>query len=181
MGGSGGSSYSNWQTSSIRDIVKQDADVAAAEYEFELSGLLGDLLAKYNDRDVESVARRITQCKDILGDAAEASLDQLFGGSVAKHTFVDGLSDIDSLVVVSGSALEDQSPADILEYMKRVLTGGLEAEAEVTHGKLAVSIRYPDGMEIQLLPALRAGDVLKIPAASNQGWSAINPSTFRKR
>ena len=101
MGGSGGSSYSNWQTSSIRDVVKQYADVAAAEYEFELSGLLGDLLAKYNDReDVESVARRITQCKDILGDAAEASLDQLFGGSVAMYRFVDGLSDIDSLVVV---------------------------------------------------------------------------------
>ena len=43
---------------------------------------------------------------------------------------------------------------------------------------MAVSVKYPDGMIIQLLPALRSATGLKVPSAQHAGWSEIEPDGF---
>jgi hypothetical protein len=179
MGGSGGGSYGDWKTSSLTNVIRKDADKSAADYEWKLAGLFGELLASFNDRPVNVIEERLHECRDLLGDAVEATLEQLFGGSVAKHTFVDGLSDIDALLIINGSSFEDHAPARILEQMHDVLAPELKGRAEVTYGQLAVSIKYSDQMEIQLLPAIQMESGLKIPSANNDGWASINPETFR--
>jgi predicted nucleotidyltransferase len=52
----------------------------------------------------------------------------LFGGSVAKHTYVDGLSDIDSLLVINGSDLAEGTPREALKKIEKILSGKLGDE-----------------------------------------------------
>jgi hypothetical protein len=51
--------------------------------------------------------------------------------------------------------------------------------ATVTTGKLAVTISYQDGMELQLLPAFRTEEGLKVPSWRRDGWSNISPQNFQ--
>lgn len=118
--------------------------------------------------------------KDILKESIEGAFDQLFGGSVAKHTYVDGLSDIDALVIISGTDLEGDAPAKVLDHMTATLRGSLAGQAEVSHGQMAVTIEYTDGMKIQLLPTIRTRDGLRIPSSRHDGWSQVNPEGFRE-
>lgn len=121
---------------------------------------------------------RLNAAKATLQEVLDGTFDQLFGGSVAKHTYVDGLSDIDSLLIVNGSKLEDQTPTAILNSMERILRESFDAPIHVEHGRMAVTITYPDGMVLQLLPAIRTDSGLKVPAAGTDGWSHINPEAF---
>jgi Second Messenger Oligonucleotide or Dinucleotide Synthetase domain len=144
----------------------------------QLAGYLSELLASYNSRDHDTARERLDDAKTTLQEMIEGTLDQLFGGSVAKHTYVDGLSDIDSLLIVNGSKLGEQTPAAILSTMERVLRDSYNQDIRVEHGRMAVTISYPDGMTIQLLPAIRTETGLKVPSGRTEGWSHINPDTF---
>lgn len=124
---------------------------------------------------------RLNAAKATLQEVLDGTFDQLFGGSVAKHTYVDGLSDIDSLLIVNGSKLEDQTPTAILNSMERILRESFDAPIHVEHGRMAVTITYPDGMVLQLLRAIRTDSGLKVPAAGTDGWSHINPKHSRRR
>src|SRR5579864_1800918 len=79
-------------------------------FEGQVSSLLTGLLGEYNARDASLVQERLDEAKQVLKEDIGGTVDQLFGGSVAKHTYVDGLSDIDSLVTINDSDLEGQSP-----------------------------------------------------------------------
>jgi len=103
----------------------------------------------------------------------------MFGGSVAKHTYVDGLSDIDSLLVISGSKLELQAPEKVLHRIVAILRAHIGNEAGIDHGRMAVTVTYSDGMKIQLLPAIRTESGLRIPASRPGQWSEIDPDQFR--
>jgi SMODS domain-containing protein len=131
-------------------------------------------------RDTELVRERLDQAKKVLEDETEESFDSLFGGSVAKHTYVDGLSDIDTLLVINGSKFADQNPADILDRIQTILRERLPEDVAVDHGRMAVSVKYPDGMILQLLPAIRIEGGLKVPASQSEGWSDIDPNGFRE-
>jgi|SRR5579871_353541 len=178
-GGGGGGSYSDWSEEGLAKIVREDVDKSAAEHEPELAGLFSDLLASYNDRDADLARKRLDEAKEALQDPVERSIDVLLGGSVAKHTYVDGLSDVDSLIIISGSQFEGLVPTEILDRMEQILRERVGHRAEVTHGKMAITITYPDKMIIQLLPAMRTDTGLKVPAAKHDGWSNINPEAFQ--
>lgn len=52
----------------------------------------------------------------------------------------------------------------------------------VTAGKLAITVKYKDGMEMQLLPAIRTKTGVKIPSSSGTEWSDIvNPEKFASK
>ncbi len=183
MGGSGGGgAFVNRSPDQLRDIVRKAEDkTTVAAFEVELASTLGSLLGSYNARDVEIAGERLDAVKAALQDSIEGSFDQLFGGSVAKHTYVDGLSDIDSLVLINDSALEGKSPQQVLARMKRVLERKLGNQAEVSYGRMAVTIDYGDGMVIQLLPAVRAKNGhVHVPSSRQDGWSKINPLAFQE-
>jgi hypothetical protein len=154
MAGSGGT-FSRESPQSLRDRVRRvEESTTGAASEAEVSRTLGELLGDINGRDHALVRERLTDLKETLEGTIEGTVDQIFGGSVAKHTHVDGLSDIDSLLLINETDLEDKRPQAVLEHMEECIRDGVEDGVEVERGQMAVTVAYPDGMEIQLLPAI---------------------------
>lgn len=176
MGGGGGT-FRNRPPERLSRLVRSEE---AKEFDVELSGFLNELLGKVNGRDVPLVEERLNEIKDHMEEEIEERLDSIFGGSVAKHTWVDGLSDIDSLLIVNGTKFHGQSPARILEQIEDVLRDRLGDAKSVSHGDMAVTVEYSDGMFVQLLPAIRTEEGIRIPSPNGRGWASIDPVGFRE-
>jgi hypothetical protein len=160
-------------------VRETEEDTAVKTFETELSGLLNGLLASANSRDVELVKDRLGVIKGALSGRLEKTIDSLFGGSVARHTYVDGLSDVDSLLILNETALEGVTPAKAIEKIADIIKGAVGDEARVSTGKLAVTLEYKDGQQLQLLPAFRVENKLKVPSFRYDGWSGISPESFQ--
>lgn len=182
MGGSRGGPFAHRGPKKLADLVRQAEDKTAdAAFETVVANSLASLLSNYNDRDDRIVRERLDEVKAALEDSIEGTVDQLFGGSVAKHTYVDGLSDIDSLVIINDTTLEDASPQQALARISEILRVRVGESATISAGRMAVTVEYADGMKVQLLPALRAkGGRLRVPSSRHRGWSGIDPSGFRE-
>ena len=180
MAGGGGSVFSTSQTpEQLSDRIRRaEAETSAAAFETQLSEILGGLLAGYNARDTPLIQERLEDVKEHLEGAIEGTTDQLFGGSVAKHTYVDGLSDIDAMLIINDTELANHDPATALDRIAEILTKELK-NAKVGHGNMAVSIEYPDGMQLQLLPTIRTKEGLRVPSSRHAGWSHIDPQSFQ--
>ncbi|MBR0955233.1 CBASS oligonucleotide cyclase [Bradyrhizobium canariense] len=182
MGGSGGGNV--FQHRSPEQLAKQvrkaEDETTVKVFETDLNSLLGELLASANSRNVDLVQDRLSEIKDELSDTLEESVDLLFGGSVAKHTYVDGISDIDSLLVFSQLDFEGDKPSAALERISEIIRNAVPTSATVAAGRLAVTIEYKDAMQIQLLPAFRTNGGLRVPSFLRDGWSHIAPQEFQK-
>ncbi|AQQ05676.1 nucleotidyltransferase [Roseibium algicola] len=181
-GSGGGGAFVHRTPEELRDLVrKSEEKTTVAAFEAELSRMLGELLGEFNSRDAPTVSARLLQIKSAMKGAIYGSFDQLFGGSVAKHTYVDGLSDIDSLLLINESDLEGKSPQLALDRMAKIIQADLNGEATVGYGRMAVTVTYHDGMVIQLLPALKSPDgQLLVPSSRREAWSKINPTAFQE-
>jgi SMODS domain-containing protein len=181
-GGGGGGTFIRRTPEELRNIVRKSEDqTTVAAFEAELSRTLGELLGAYNGRDARMADERLGEIKKAMQGTIEGTFDQLFGGSVAKHTYVDGLSDIDSLILINDSDLQNKSPQLALERMEAIIKGHLSGDAKVEHGRMAVTVTFADGMVIQLLPAIRSTDGhLHVPSSRRDAWSKIDPTTFRE-
>jgi hypothetical protein len=183
MGGSGGSFGSGYNPRDIaKEVRETEKRVQGEALNAELAGLLTELLGEINNRDTGLVEQRLEKIVEELAGIANGKLDLLFGGSVSKRTYVEGLSDIDCLLIVNDTTLEEAGPHAAIEQVATELQAQLGDEAEVTTGRLAVTVRYAeDGMEIQLLPAVRTAVGLKIPSSRIEGkWSEIDPTKFQQ-
>jgi hypothetical protein len=180
-GGGGGGSFSGRSPAELRDEVrKAEAKATGTAFEAELAKFLGTLLSQINDRDPEKVRKRLDDLKQALEESIAGTFDRLFGGSVAKHTYVDGLSDIDSIFTINGTSLEGKGPDAVLRQMERLIKRAVGDQATVTHGRMAVTVEYADGMVIQLLPAIRTEEgQLRVPSSRRDDWSRINPVKFQ--
>jgi hypothetical protein len=142
--------------------------------------MLGDLLRAFNDRDVDALRTHIDGIKEALGQDVEGTIDLVYGGSVSKHTYVDGLSDIDLLVRINDTSLEDKSPDAVKLFLAERLRERLP-NTEVSTGTLSIKIRFSDGHEIQILPALRTATGIRI-LANDGGWSrVVKPESFAQK
>jgi hypothetical protein len=101
----------------------------------------------------------------------------IFGGSVGKHTYVDGLSDVDALVCLKDQDLAALTPAEVLSRFADAVRQRLP-NTPVRVGTLAVTVEFSDGHEIQLLPAIPVGTGYRIAASDGRQWSAIQPRVF---
>lgn len=178
MGGSGSgpsSSYNFDSTAARKDMrqemVKLEADLERQKLEVEVAEVLSEALSEMNARDTEANNRTLETIKKALEKEIDGSIDLMFGGSVKKHTYVDGLSDIDTLVILNKSEMALNTPQEARVYFAERLKERFP-NAAVIVGRLAVTIRFQN-KDIQLLPALRHGDGLKIPKADGEGWSKI--------
>lgn len=184
MGGSGGGrTFSGGRNpSQLRDIVRKAEDRTTVKaFESELAHTLGELLGTFNARDSETARERLDQLKGALQDEIEGTFDQLFGGSVAKHTYVDGLSDVDSLVLINDTKLDGEKPEKVLKVMSAVIGKAVGDDATVSFGNMAVTVSYRDGMVIQLLPAIKMADgKVRVPSSRREGWSEIDPLPFQE-
>lgn len=180
-GGGGGGPFVGRSPSELAQQVRRTEDATSIkEFETQLGALLGQKLASANSRDVALVSDRLDEIKAALEGPLENSIDSLFGGSVAKNTYVDGMSDVDSLLILDDSALEASRPSRAISEVAKIIKSEIGNEADVTTGKLAVTVNYADGMQLQLLPALRFGDGLKVPSSRHDDWSGIMPENFQR-
>ena len=150
-------------------------------YVNEVNGWLRGKLKEYNERPVEDISRHIDHLRDALEWADDDVVRPLFGGSVHKHTYVNGLSDIDVLMTVNDSSMSGMYPHDAIAYMENLISERLP-RTDVSSGDMAVTVRYSDGIEIQLLPAIRRKDGVRIADAGANRWSAVvRPERFAKK
>ncbi len=181
MGGGGGARYTGPTSEEILKKVDQAREKEKERLNGQVNELLEDLLTRFNDRNTEKVSERLDHINELLGEAAE--LDSLLlGGSVAKHTAVNGLSDVDALVILDRQSVSGDSPESLIDTFHDLLWDKLpRSQVEgVNKGRLAVTVKYHDGEEIQLLPALRSGQTLSIAAADGQSWHDTKPRTFQR-
>jgi hypothetical protein len=95
-----------------------------------------------------------------------------------KHTYVDGLSDVDVLAIVNNSDLENEPPSRLRDYFADRLRGRLP-NTDITTGNLAVTVKFSDGYEIQVLPALTTKTGIRVATADGKEWSnVIKPDKF---
>ena len=180
MGGSGNSGFrSANDIDELRAQVRQKLE--QQELLADLNHFLAERLATFNDRDVESTRERLEQIEAALSELGHEVEKLLFGGSVAKHTDVNGLSDVDALVFLPSS--EGATPADVLNSFAQALHRRLRMGdiAEITVGRMAVTVTYEDGMEIQLLPATERGSHTVIPGEDGAGWRQVRPHKFTEK
>ena len=139
MSGSGGSFFgSNDAKKAIEQIKKSEKQTQNAELDGRVSEYIVDLLKEYNDRDVEQIQQHLDSIKKALEKEIDGTVDLLFAGSISKHTFIDGLSDVDSLVILDNCNLATESPETAKAYLAQRLSERFP-NTPVREGDLAVT------------------------------------------
>ena len=178
MGGGGSGGYfTNDPNKAKRELAARGA-TRSAEYETRSAETLVNLLGQLNNRNVDAISRHLDDIKRIVEDELEDVVTLQFGGSVAKHTYVDGLSDVDCLVLLDKCELAERSPTEAKKYLAERLRAGLP-DAQVSEGTLAVTVRFNDA-EVQLLPAISCEGAVQIADSNGKDWSRIRPREFSR-
>jgi Nucleotidyltransferase domain. len=168
-------------TESIRALAEdKTADEALNS---EVNELLAGRLALINPKDPAFRNERLEAILDALQLPEEDRLSILMGGSLAKRTYLEGLSDVDALVVLTDPDLIDAGPTVAKQRFLDRLSDRLSRGdiASIAAGRLAVTITYQDGSQVQLLPAIREGNLLRIADHSGDHWAQIRPREFAER
>lgn len=180
MGGTGSGPYRMGLGEA--DERRREAEEASkqAQLAAEVNALLNRRLIEVNRRDSEVVNRHLAEVETALSDRLEGVDRLLFGGSVSKRTYVEGLSDIDALLVLDAATYGNLQPEQVTTELARTLGEKLDrGEAkQIRSGDLAVTVTYTEGLELQLLPAVEHGERLSIKAAHTDSWTAIEPKRF---
>ena len=146
----------------------------------QVEAYLRDKLRDYNDRDTEAINRHIRGLRDALEQSADV-LPTRFGGSVSRHTYVDGLSDVDVLLVVNDSSLSGHDPRAVIQRMADLIQQRMP-RTQVRTGRLAVTVTYADGHEIQVLPAIKTRAGVRIANPGSNEWSGVlHPERFARK
>ena len=137
------------------------------------------MLATYTRSNQQAVTRHLEGLRNSLRWQGNHVVQTMFGGSVRRGTDVAGLSDVDALLIVNDSSLENRPPAEVIAYVRNVLQRQFIFNP-VRAGNLAVTIKYSDGTEIQLLPAIRTSSGgVRIAEPGSTSWSnVVRPDIF---
>jgi hypothetical protein len=178
-GGGGGSRYTGPTSEHIKRKIEEARQREKKRLIGEVNELLKKRLVNYNDRDIERINKRLDQILNKLGDAVELETI-LFGGSVAKQTAIQGLSDVDALAIMNDDALAKNEPQKVLDLFVDTIRKKLPRRdiESIEKGSLAVTMKYKDGSEIQILPAFRVGKKIKISSSDGKSWIKANPEVF---
>ncbi len=183
MGGTGGFFPSKLKPEEIRKKIKESLDKSLdetkkEEFDTNTANLINDLLIQYNDRDTKKTQDKLEEIRKIIEKDIEDTIDLNFGGSISKHTYVDGLSDVDTLIIINNTELINKTPKQIQNFLMSRLEKELKNVKKVYKGNLAVTVEFKDGMAVQLLPAIKVTEGYKIASSDGKGWSNINPKGF---
>jgi hypothetical protein len=185
MGGSGGRGGGYFTPKDLENLREEaQSRLERTRVDTEVNRLLQSELLGINDRDAARVGQYLDQIEDALRDRIQGFDRLLFGGSVAKHTYVDGLSDVDSLVVVSDAPSSEKTPREIQTELADSLRSRLSRHniEDISVGRLAVTIQYRDGTKIQTLPILQRSDQqMMISSADGSRWIPIEPRRFAQQ
>ena len=181
MGGSGGGYFKGSEDPSelARKLRDTEAQTRDEGYETSVNQRLAEFLKDFNARDAAGTREILDDVKKQLGDEIGGTVDLVYGGSVSRHTYLEGLSDTDALVIIDPDDVGKKSP----ERLKYRLAGRLRelfGKESVKDGDLSVTVTVR-GKEVQLLPAMRDGDGYRIAAPDGRSWSKINPRAFAEK
>lgn len=181
MGGTGGGFIKNRDIEDMQSKIRETEKKTTNEaFEIEVSAAIDTLLADYNSRDNNAIKSHIATIKNAIKKEIVGTFNIVFGGSYQKHTYVDGISDIDSLVLLNNSELINKSPNEVLEYFRAMLKKRFQ-KSKIDVGKIAITVHFADGNIIQLLPAIKSGNEFKISNSSGDKWSKIKPRNFTNK
>lgn len=180
MGGGGGGVSADRLRRVSRDLRDEQERSEDQAFGAAVSEMLNDLLAGFNDRDTRAISEHLNDVEAAVTDSIEGTVEILFGGSVGKHTYVDGLSDVDALMRLRDERLAASTPRQVLRHISRILRAQLRG-VEVMVGTLALTVRFGDGHEIQLLPAVRTRSGFRIASSDGKRWSEIRPDRFARK
>lgn len=174
MGGSGGQDYPKKTLEELLEENKKNKN------ENEINQFLQSLLSELNNRDTQQVHQHLKTLIDAIKKDLDGTLSLLFGGSVSKSTYAQGLSDIDILVNVNSSVLNQSTPEEVLNYFVRRIKERLP-KTEVEKGDLAVTVKFKSGYEIQLLPSVKTKtDIKYLYLVQIDGAMLLDPKSLRK-
>lgn len=178
MGGGSGPRFTQHDLDELRREALQR--LAQTRSDSRINMLLQDQLLQVNDRDVNSVNRHLDTLEGILSDRTSEFDRLLFGGSVAKHTYVDGLSDVDGLAILRPQSSDTPTPEQVRREFADAIRARLPAgqTENIRIGNLAVTVTFKDGIEIQLLPAMESDRGISISSADGKRWMPIYPRRF---
>jgi len=184
MGGSGsGRNFSDsadtaWNPAGLAESVKRTRQL---QDRVELEQLFDETVGRINQFDTEEMAQHKQTILNALRDEFEGLTDLQGGGSRTRHTYVDGLSDVDFLADLGpysqSSVPSKNDSAAVIAAMADRIQRRLPL-TEVTPGRMAVTIRFADGHELQVLPAFRYHSGYRVPDAEGSGWVLTRPSVF---
>lgn len=178
MGGSGGFFHGSDPAKLAMKLRDAENKTKDQQFESDISALINKLLTAFNDRDTNAIQKHLNSIKESLQSDIDGFLSLRYGGSVAKHTYIDGLSDIDSLVLLNNSELSSKTPEDVKNYFFERLKQHFP-NTQIEKGDLAITLKFKDGHTIQILPAIKHSTGYKIQSsASSNKWSKINPERF---
>ncbi len=80
-----------------------------------------NLLARYNRRNTAATTRHINSLCNVLRHEGCEVIQTMFGGSVRRRTYVNGLSDVDVLLMVNQSSLVSRPPAQVISHVEEIL------------------------------------------------------------
>ena len=177
MGGSGGGFLGKSPPQTVAQSVRAlEARAKGEQFETSVAGLISEVLADANDRNTDAVATHLDEIRRALGKEIEGSVDLLFGGSVSKKTYVDGVSDVDALAVLNDSELAAKSPAEVCAHFLARLSERFPL-TEVTPDGFAIDVRFND-VTVQVVPVIRKGDDYLLPNSECTEWSHVRPRAF---
>jgi len=181
MGGSGGGDFFvDRKPEEVKvNLRKEEETALSQEFDATVAEHLGRFLGEANRRDTPGINAAIDEIKEALSADIERTFDSILGGSVRKHTYVDGISDIDILMILRDPKLKALSPQEVLKFFEGRAREGLQGW-ELSRGKLAITLRKGE-LEIQILPAVRDEGTTRIPSANGDKWSKINPEGFFRK
>jgi hypothetical protein len=183
MGGGGGGVFSSHSPDKYKEKIKEAREKTRKEaVETLVAEIINKLLADYNRRDVEAIREHLEEIKEIIKDEDVGTIQLLFGGSVSKHTYLNGLSDVDVLMTIDKSDLSELPPKKVLEYVSSILKERLVDAQDIKVGNLAVKVVFSDGIMIEILPAIKHGEGFMISTEKGNEWSnIIRPDKFATR
>ncbi|MBD2636985.1 nucleotidyltransferase [Limnothrix sp. FACHB-881] len=185
MSSSSGSRYTP-KSSEIERLIQQVRDCTEESvYNSQANSLLQEVLKDFNQRDTSKNWNYINALKDAINEGIEGTFDLAFGGSVRKHTYINGLSDVDLLVQINNTSLAQASPREVLRHFESQIKAALRNVdgVQISSGNLAVTVSYPDGTKLQLLPTIRTASGFRIASSRDPGqWSnVVRPASFARK
>jgi hypothetical protein len=141
MGGSGGGYFKG--SGDLGDLARRLRDTEALardeNYETGVNQRLGEFLNDFNSRDATGMREILDDVKKELGDEIGGTVDLVYGGSVSRHTYLEGLSDTDALVTLDPDDVVRKSPDRLKDRFAQRLRA-LFGDDNVKVGDLAVTV-----------------------------------------
>jgi len=184
MGGSGGG-YSNSPPGELAkriQAIAQDASQAAdrGTFDTDVASVISATLAELNSRDPENIRQHLDVLKSALEKDIDGTIDLMFGGSVSKRTYAEGLSDIDALVCIDRTELADADPDTVCRYLEDKVTERLPRSVVERDG-FAIRVVFSDNTVIELVPIIRRGESHLISNEKCTAWIEAHPRAFSEK